>query len=1052
MTKFQKRCQGAVSLFLVIILLPTLTIAGIFVDIARVKLGEEVATTSADLALNTVLSYYDTDLKDYFGLLASCQDTESAIEVSKEYFVASMVSAGVDTDTALTYVNNIISSFVTEDDDVTDFLQLSVDGDVTITATENGALDNPALLKTQIVEFMKYRAPINGIASLLEKLKESSSTLENASKETELTEKKQAFYEAEEALIKQAEVAYKAIKKYTDYSATINGTSYKISSEDLLNSFSEFLATPYNNKSMEENFKSAHTLMVKNLYNTHDSSGTNAKTLLTSKTITSQSESTTYSESNQASASQIQKLIETLNTAVTTYCTKKAALQTAYETVGSKESSDYDIQYWVALTSAVSTQYAAYKTAAESVWSAYLKLENAVENAAENAMDETMTTPTSSYVTYGTGEQTLQSIYSALSSYYTSKIKSEVTGSGSDTFKKISQLCSKLNTTENQNKLNLSTVTYIYTISNRLSGYYDAFNEAASLAKKAKEETAKLTNLLKTYQSALEAWKSLAYDDALSSSSLAEQDKKTIEELEKEGAPFTADAVTELVNRLSNIYEVCSTFATDIKAIKYNSTSVLNVTNYTKFRSAASLDTSKIVRNESELESYAESSFSFTIGTAIQNIKTSSGTSSSLKSGDTYTITDSYHLYLEKTSLELWTWMKNKFGGTTSTASLSASTSGYDVSDESSAESARNDIEDKGDSTEDTKSTAAGKSFSEWSGATLPTSSSSTTVESLTFSSAIESISTYVSNLFSDFTGTVGSSVVNVRDDLYTIDYIMSMFTWETFDYEGCYSLLTESQQKKITYENFSDYYTSTIKSSWTSSNDIKTLTLTTRSTSNNWAYGAEVEYILYGNTSNDKNLSSAHAQIYAIRYACDLAPVFNKYWEDTTVKAVANALQAFAYIPAGLTKTLICLAITAAEASEDLKTLQKGIPVALVKEKSELFCSYKSVFLGSSASRKTSSGLTLSYSDYLKIFLFIKLTANENPIYLRTADVIQANFSLSTDDFTFALSKSQVYFDLTATVLVEPMWSRLLAIDNLGDLSTSTSWRTISVSMRRGY
>ena len=57
--------KGAVSILLLIILLPSMTMAGVFLDVARASLAEEVVTSSADLALNTVMTDYDKTLKDY---------------------------------------------------------------------------------------------------------------------------------------------------------------------------------------------------------------------------------------------------------------------------------------------------------------------------------------------------------------------------------------------------------------------------------------------------------------------------------------------------------------------------------------------------------------------------------------------------------------------------------------------------------------------------------------------------------------------------------------------------------------------------------------------------------------------------------------------------------------------------------------------------------------------------------------------------------------------------------------------------------------------------
>lgn len=39
-----------------------------------------------------------------------------------------------------------------------------------------------------------------------------------------------------------------------------------------------------------------------------------------------------------------------------------------------------------------------------------------------------------------------------------------------------------------------------------------------------------------------------------------------------------------------------------------------------------------------------------------------------------------------------------------------------------------------------------------------------------------------VSGLFSDFSGTVSQTAVDLRDDLYTLDYIMNMFSYDMFE------------------------------------------------------------------------------------------------------------------------------------------------------------------------------------------------------------------------------------------------------------------------------
>jgi len=1059
---FFRKTKGAVSIFLVIILLPVMTVAGLFLDVSRVSISQEVVSTSADLALNTVLSDYDKTLKDYFGLLASCQNTDEVVALSKQYFIDSMVSAGVTTSDAEAYYDEVASLF-TDDADIRDMLKLSVDGDVSVTRTPNGAMNNPALVKEGIVEFMKYRAPVNGVASLFSKITDSGvvEQVQNASKETIMTEKKKLFYEAEEKLIKQAEVAYNAIKDYENYTTW---TGSKITDEKFLNDFATFIASPDGSgNDFKKVFKDAHTKMVMNLYNTHKTDGTLSISLIKKKSITNPGTITTYSESNKASASRIQTLLSQFNTALKNYKTANSNLNTSWETVGQKLSSDYPIQYWVALTNECSSNYSTYATRASTLWSAAKKLDNAISNAQDGAL-ETLVKKSdynNNNVTYdeadSDGKLSLQSLCDSFFDYYDSSFKSAVTGGGSTAFKNIGTQINSLDTTENNNKLKLETVSHIYNIKVKMTKYQNDFKNARDKARTAKTEVYKLKNLLTKYKEAFAAWKTAAYDSELNDSKLAETDRAKITELEATGIElFSEDSVTKLNDRLNNIYDLFQTLKEDTDAIKYKSTAVDDISNYTDFRSAASLNSSKIVRTKSTLESYANDSFSFSIGTQIQRIEIHDNrTSTNLDDGDAYVITDSFHPNVRKTRFELIEWMQNKFDSPTTGMSTSSATTGFDVSDKSSAKDAKSSMSGKSEDTSsvDTSENTTGNNFKDWSGATLPSKGEGAATEQ-NMSAKLSEVSSYVSSIFSNFSGTFKNSLVNMRDDLFVMDYMFNMFTYDTFENEGCYSLLDDASKKNLTPSGAKAKY-QTVASQWKSSDEIKTLTLTPRNTANNWAYGGEIEYILYGNGSNASNKATAYANIFMIRYALDLPAVFNAYWNDATLNIIANSLQAFAYIPVPLTKTLACLAITAAEAGIDVNYLRNGLPVMLVKiEKDDIVCNYRSVFMGqSSNSTDITDKITLQYSDYLKIFMYIKLLGSgENMIYTRIADVIQANMTLATKNANYALSKAQVYYDLEAKVLVSPMWSRMLAIDNLGDLSTEKNWRSINIKITRGY
>ena len=1071
MDRFMRKNRGAVSIFLLIILLPMMTMAGVFVDLARTKVAQEVVTSSAELALNTVLTNYDKDLKDYFGLLASSQNTNDVISVSKEYFKDSLISAGFDTSEAQIYVDNIVSAFV-GDGEIHDMLQISDGGTTEISRTENGAMNNPALIKEGINEFMKYRSPVNGVASLFEKITEAdvAGKLEDSSKEAVMIEKREAFYTAEKELIKQAEKTYDAIKAYEKFEAH---TGDKVTSEAFLNKLSTFLAKPTgkDNETMEDILRDGHYKMTKNLYNTHNTDGDLSVTLVKEKYISTQAKNTTYSSNTKASSTKIQNIIKEFSSAINTYYSAKTTLQNKWDSIGKMKDGDWPIQYWVKLTNSCSSAYSNYVTAANNVWKISNKLENAWEYlSSEDIKKETMSAPSNSYVSFTTDQHnkaTIEHIYEKLTEKYDQSIYSDVEqNKGCTVYWNVTNQIDSLNTSTNNDYLKATSVNKVYTLRNTLNNYVKDTESAAKLAKTAESEAKKLAKKVEEYEEAFEAWDKAAFDKELDSSSLAtneENGDRTLINKLKDGGKLdlSKDEVEKLEKRLKNIRTLFETLHDDMEDIKYNGTSVTKLTKYKTFRNASKLSADKIPVNNSALEQYAKDTFTFTIKAQLQRIEIyENRTSEKLDDGNAYVITDSFYpkIDIDRYEMNAYTWLENKFGTQGTTNALSKSECGFNVSDKSSAKEADKGIGKKEEDTgaASTEENTKGKNFgSDWKGATLPSKGEG--AEEKTLGAKITDAGNYAKSLFSNFTDTFMDTLEDMRDDLYTEDYIFSMFTHDTFDNEGYYANLSEEAQKTITASNASTKYTDAVKKAWKDSDEINTLTLNPRNAQNNWCYGGEIEYILYGNKTNAANKTTAYANIYLIRYALDLAPVFTVYWEDEILNTIATALEVFAYIPAAFTKTIACLAITAAEAGVDISYLRQGIPVLIYKtSKKDVFCNYETVFMGSSKQTDTTNGIKLQYSDYLKIFLFVKLISDENIVYLRIGDVIQANMSLVTGKLegegAFALSKSQVYYTLNATATVEPMWSRLLAIDDLGDLSTSTGWRSIQINMTRGY
>ena len=88
MFNLSQKERGAVAVFLIIVLVPMITCAALFVEVSRVKLSQSLVSSAGDLALNTVLSRYDYELNEFFGMLASAQTENDVISATEDDITA----------------------------------------------------------------------------------------------------------------------------------------------------------------------------------------------------------------------------------------------------------------------------------------------------------------------------------------------------------------------------------------------------------------------------------------------------------------------------------------------------------------------------------------------------------------------------------------------------------------------------------------------------------------------------------------------------------------------------------------------------------------------------------------------------------------------------------------------------------------------------------------------------------------------------------------------------------------------------------------------------
>ncbi len=238
MNKFFKKTKGAISIFLVLIMLPMFTGAGLIVDGARISAARTALTGAGDLTMNAALSEYDQILLDVYGLFAMSESTEDLERNVSRYFSNTIDNAGImegsDSYTR-SFINSIGSLFATDEVSFDNIVDTQVEA-FSLVEIPNSALANPTVLERQIVEYMKYRGPVSIGTGLLTKL----GCLGETSKQTKAIEAKVDYEKKLDTVQDACETAYKYINAYNKKIAPESGL--KFSKEDYLTTMANDIA------------------------------------------------------------------------------------------------------------------------------------------------------------------------------------------------------------------------------------------------------------------------------------------------------------------------------------------------------------------------------------------------------------------------------------------------------------------------------------------------------------------------------------------------------------------------------------------------------------------------------------------------------------------------------------------------------------------------------------------------------------------------------------------------------------------------------------------
>lgn len=149
MFDFFVKKRGSISVFISLILLPVLIFGCLIIDGTRILGSKSIVTGAGDLAMNAALTKYDFKLKDMYGLFGMEELNSSDLEKYFEYSINAAKFKG----------NGSYGGLISLDND-----------GFTISGVNQSEVCQPEVMRQQILEYSKYRAPLAMGEDILEKL------------------------------------------------------------------------------------------------------------------------------------------------------------------------------------------------------------------------------------------------------------------------------------------------------------------------------------------------------------------------------------------------------------------------------------------------------------------------------------------------------------------------------------------------------------------------------------------------------------------------------------------------------------------------------------------------------------------------------------------------------------------------------------------------------------------------------------------------------------------------------------------------------------------
>jgi len=215
--------RGSVTVFLSLIMAGVLLFTVIMVDASKIIGARSMVAGAGDMSLNAGLTYYNSVLQDTYGIFAISKDEKELEKNLQVYFEATLKANGLG-DNGL--ASQLARQIVHGGNDVSELMDLQAES-FTVKKVDGSALTETEVLRSQILEYCKYRAPVVIGYGFLEKL----NILKTLPKQQEALKKKAAYEKELSAIEKLCKEIFANAQKYEGH-LTDNGGDYKPSSPD----------------------------------------------------------------------------------------------------------------------------------------------------------------------------------------------------------------------------------------------------------------------------------------------------------------------------------------------------------------------------------------------------------------------------------------------------------------------------------------------------------------------------------------------------------------------------------------------------------------------------------------------------------------------------------------------------------------------------------------------------------------------------------------------------------------------------------------------------